>query len=164
MPNHLNIPETQILCDHLTVSGLIRNCLPNFLRHKSKIKVASQVRNPISHLSWKLSWKINWKMFKPDCMQDIFARAQPPVRCTRRGLTKKIYAYVYIFRKAPSRTWRVREGALRKIYAYVYIFRKAPSRTWRVREGALRARMSFICYFRNAWHYHRWSSPFVRSR
>ena len=35
------------------------------------------------------------------------------VRCTRRGLTKKIYAYVYIFRKAPSRTWRVREGALR---------------------------------------------------
>ena len=56
----------------------------------------------------------------------------------REGALRKIYAYVYIFRKAPSRTWRVREGALRKIYAYVYIFRKAPSRTWRVREGALR--------------------------
>ena len=69
--------------------------------------------------------------------------------CTRRCLTK-IYAYVYIFRKAPSRTWRVREGALQKIYAYVYIFRKAPSRTWRVREGALRARMCALftsCYF-----------------
>ena len=47
---------------------------------------------------------------------------QRHLRCTRRGLTKKIYAYVYIFRKAPSRTWRVREGALRKIYADVYIF------------------------------------------
>ena len=32
------------------------------------------------------------------------------------ALRKKIYAYVYVFRKAPSRTWRVREGALRKIY------------------------------------------------
>ena len=63
---------------------------------------------------------------------------RPLLRCTRRGLTKKIYAYVYIFRKAPSRTWRVREGALRTIYAYVYIFRKATSRTRHVREGALR--------------------------
>ena len=69
------------------------------------------------------------------------------VRCTRRGLTKKIYAFVYIFRKAPSRTWRVREGALRKIYAYVYIFRKAPSRTWRVREGALRKYMLTYIFF-----------------
>ena len=43
------------------------------------------------------------------------------VRCTRRGLTKKIYAYVYIFRKAPSRTWRVREGALQK-YMLTYMF------------------------------------------
>ena len=72
------------------------------------------------------------------------------VRCTRRGLTKKIYAYVYIFRKAPSRTWRVREGALRKIYAYVYIFRKAPSRTWRVREGALRKIYAYVYIFRKA--------------
>ena len=72
------------------------------------------------------------------------------LRCTRRGLTKKIYAYVYIFRKAPSRTWRVREGALRKIYAYVYIFRKAPSRTWRVREGALRKIYAYVYIFRKA--------------
>ena len=43
------------------------------------------------------------------------------LRCTRRGLTKKIYAYVYIFRKAPSRTWRVREGALQK-YMLTYMF------------------------------------------
>ena len=64
------------------------------------------------------------------------------------GALRKIYAYVYIFRKAPSRTWRVREGALRKIYAYVYIFRKAPSRTWRVREGALRARMCALVTFK----------------
>ena len=42
----------------------------------------------------------------------------------------------------------VREGALRKIYAYVYIFRKAPSRTWRVREGALRARMCALVTFK----------------
>ena len=74
----------------------------------------------------------------------------PPLRCTRRGLTKKIYAFVYIFRKAPSRTWRVRESALRKIYAYVYIFRKAPSRTWRVREGALRKIYAYVYIFRKA--------------
>ena len=80
--------------------------------------------------------------------QEIF---HPPlVRCTRRGLTKKIYAYVYIFRKAPSLTWRVREGALRKMYAYVYIFRKAPSRTWRVREGALRKIYAYVYIFRKA--------------
>ena len=65
----------------------------------------------------------------------------------REGALRKIYAYVYIFRKAPSRTWRVREGALRKIYAYVYIFRKAPSRTWRVREGALRKYMLTYIFF-----------------
>ena len=80
---------------------------------------------------------------------------------------------------------RVREGALRKIYAYVYIFRKAPSRTWRVREGALRKYMlTYIFFVRpllehggyekvpcaqacarfllhvifNAWHYHRFES------
>ena len=79
-----------------------------------------------------------------------FCRQIFGVRCTRRGLTKKIYAYVYIFRKAPSRTWRVREGALRKIYAYVYIFRKAPSRTWRVREGALRKIYAYVYIFRKA--------------
>ena len=46
------------------------------------------------------------------------------VRCTRRGLTKKIYTFSYIFRKAPSRTWRVREGALRarKKYILFHIF------------------------------------------
>ena len=80
----------------------------------------------------------------------LLVRLYPTVRCTRRGLTKKIYAYVYIFRKAPSRTWRVREGALRKIYAYVYIFRKAPSRTWRVREGALRKIYAYVYIFRKA--------------
>ena len=80
--------------------------------------------------------------------KQLLGDAENWVRCTRRGLTKKIYAYVYIFRKAPSRTWRVREGALRKIYAYVYIFRKAPSRTWRVREGALRARMCALVTFK----------------
>ena len=42
----------------------------------------------------------------------------------------------------------VREGALRrKIYAYVYIFRKAPSRTWRVREGALQKYMLTYIFF-----------------
>ena len=29
-----------------------------------------------------------------------------------------------------------------------YIFRKAPSRTWRVREGALRARMCALVTFK----------------
>ena len=41
----------------------------------------------------------------------------------------------------------VREGALRIKYIRIYIFRKAPSRIWRVREGALRARMCALVTF-----------------
>ena len=118
--------------------------------HVTKHKTPARSNFPMSNFenSGTIQFNSSSSTSRGLCPKNFEKRAHPNVRCTRRGLTKKIYAYVYIFRTAPSRTWRVREGALRKIYAYVYIFRKAPSRTWRVREGALRARMCALVTFK----------------
>ena len=60
---------------------------------------------------------------------------------------ENIYEHIFFVRPLLKHDG-VREGALRRKYIRTYIFRKAPSRTWRVREGALRARMCALVTFK----------------
>ena len=60
---------------------------------------------------------------------------------------ENIYDHIFFVRPLLEHDG-VREGALRIKYIRTYIFRKAPSRTWRVREGALRARMCALVTFK----------------
>ena len=79
--------------------------------------------------------------------------------CTRRCLTK-IYAYVYIFRKAPSRTWRVREGALKKyMLTYIFFVRPLLEHGGYEKVPCAHACARFLLHvIFNAWHYHRFES------